>query len=98
VSDYLVIHVHDATELRQVDNRGLYHPEARDRAPRWLVMPAERAARIIVRAVARRRREVVVTGHGKLLVWLARHAPGLVAFGLGRAGYRGRPEAPPAPR
>jgi NADP-dependent 3-hydroxy acid dehydrogenase YdfG len=87
-----------ASELRQVDNHGVHHPEARDRAPRWLVMPADRAARIVVRAVARRRPEVVVTGHGKLLVWLARHAPSLVAFGLRRAGYRSRPEAPAASR
>ncbi len=79
-----------ASEIRQVDNRGVHHPDAPDPAPAWLRMPAERAARVIVRAVARRRREVVVTGHGKLLVWLARHAASLVDVGLRRSGYRGR--------
>jgi short-subunit dehydrogenase len=78
------------SEIRQVDNRGVHHPDAPDAAPAWLRMPADRAARIIVRAVACRRREVVVTGHGKLLVWLARHAPGLVDFGFRLSGYRSR--------
>ena len=57
---------------------------------KWLVMPAATAARQITRAVARRRREVVVTGSGRLAVWLERHAPWLVALGIGRAGLRSR--------
>jgi hypothetical protein len=60
--------------------------------PAWLVMPAERAARQIVRAIARRRREVVVTAHGKLAVFLQRHASWLVAAGIRRGGIRSRPE------
>jgi hypothetical protein len=43
-------------------------------------MPAAAAARRIVRAVARRRRDVVVTGHGKAIVFLARHFPRLMAY------------------
>jgi short-subunit dehydrogenase len=70
------------SEIRRVDNTGALRPEARDPVPRWLVMSADRAARPIVRAVLRRRREVIVTGHGKLAVWLQRLAPGLVAWGL----------------
>jgi short-subunit dehydrogenase len=77
------------SEIRQVDNRGVWHPEGRDGVPRWLVMPADRAARHIARAVARRRREVIVTGHGKLAVWLQRHVPRLVAWGL-RQSMRAR--------
>jgi short-subunit dehydrogenase len=86
------------SEIRHVDNRGVHHPDARDPAPRWLVMPAERAARAIVRAVARRRREVVVTGHGKLAVWLARHLPAVVAFALERGASRSREEPTAASR
>jgi hypothetical protein len=55
-------------------------------------VPADRAARVIVRAIARRRREVVVTGHGKIVVWLARHLPSVLAFALERGTYRSRGE------
>ena len=80
------------SEIRRVDNQGVHHPAARDPLPRWLVVRADRAARVIVRAVAHRRREVVVTGHGKVAVWLMRFLPGLVAYALERGAYRGRRE------
>jgi short-subunit dehydrogenase len=80
------------SEIRQVDNRGMHHPDSPDPVPRWLVVPTARAARVIARAVARRRREVVVTGHGKVAVWLARHLPWVVAFALERGAYRSRGE------
>jgi short-subunit dehydrogenase len=85
------------SELRQVDNRGVWHSETREPMPRALVMPAATAARQIVRAVGRRRRETVVTGHGKVAVFLQRHAPWLVAWGIRRFGIRGRGEPRPAP-
>ena len=68
------------SEIRRVDNRGVYRPRAPDPAPHWLVVPTDRAARAIVRAVARRRREAVITGHGKLIVWLARLFPSALAL------------------
>lgn len=80
------------SEIRRVDNRGVHRPYARDPVPRWLVVPTERAARVIVRAVARRRREVVVTAHGKMAVWLARYFPSVLAFALERGAYRSRGE------
>jgi uncharacterized protein len=81
------------SELAQVDNRGVYHPTARRRPiPRLAVMSAERAARKIVAAVARRRRETVITGFGKLAVFLQRHAPWLVAAGISRFAIKGRRE------
>jgi short-subunit dehydrogenase len=84
------------SELRQVDNRGVWHSKTPEPMPRALVMPAATAARQIVRAVGRRRRERVVTGHGKVAVFLQRHAPWLVAWGIRRFGIRGRGEPRPA--
>ncbi len=54
-------------------------------------MSSERAARLIVSAVARRRPEVVITGHGKAAVFLQRHAPWLVSFGVKTFRVKGRP-------
>jgi short-subunit dehydrogenase len=65
------------SEIRQVDNRGQMDPEAKETVPRWLRMRTDVAARKMVSAVLRRRRDAVVTGHGKIAVFLARHAPGL---------------------
>lgn len=74
------------SDIRRTDNRGAVHTDAPDPVPAWLRMPADRAARIITRAIRRRRREVVVTGHGKALVFLYRHAPWLLDFAIRRFG------------
>jgi len=75
------------SEIRKVDNRGVYHPRAKDPAPHFLIVPTERAARAIVNALHRRKFEAVITAHGKIAVWLGRHMPGFVRF-LGRVTAR----------
>lgn len=74
------------SDIRRVDNHGSFHEEAPDPIPAWLRVPTERAARTIVRAIQHRRREVVVTGHGKVLVVLYRHVPWLFQFFIARFG------------
>lgn len=80
------------SNIRRVDNRGVLHPDAPDPVPAWLVMPAEKAARIMVRAILKRKPEVIVTGHGKVAVFLARHCPRLVRALLTRARARSEPQ------
>jgi NAD(P)-dependent dehydrogenase (short-subunit alcohol dehydrogenase family) len=82
------------SEIRRVDNRGVLGDRPPDPIPRLLIMSAPRAARQIVRAIARRRREIVVTGHGKAFVFLHRHAPWLTAFVIRRFGVKSRGEPP----
>lgn len=79
------------SDIRRVDNRGHLHPDARDPIPKWLRMPADEAARQIAGALEARRREVIVTGHGKALVFASRHLPGALGQILKRAGAK-RPE------
>jgi short-subunit dehydrogenase len=81
-----------ASEIHEVDNRGVRHQGARHPAAA-LRMPARKAARQIVRATARRRREAVITGHGKITVFMQRHAPWLVSAVIRQFGVRGRPQA-----
>ena len=80
------------SEIRRVDNAGRFQTASKEPVPAWLLMPAPKAARQIVRAVARRRREIVVTGHGKLAVFFQRHAPWLVTRAVRTFGVRSRPE------
>jgi uncharacterized protein len=79
------------SEIRQVDNRGVHHAHAKDPLPSWLPMRADMAARKIVSAAYRRRREAIVTVHGKALVWLQRFAPWVLRFAM-RSGVKGRRE------
>jgi short-subunit dehydrogenase len=83
------------SELHQVDNRGIRHPDARSRVPLWLAMRTDRAARQIVGAVARRRAEKVITGHGRAAVFLQRHVPRLVTAAARAFSVSSRPEAAP---
>jgi len=84
-----------ASNIRRVDNRGTLHSELRDPIPAWLVMSAPAAVRQILNAVARGKREAVITGHGKALVLIERFAPWIIrAAGRRMAATRGgyRPE------
>jgi len=79
-----------ASEIRRVDNAGRFQPDADEPAPAWLIMPAERAAHLIVRAARRRRRQVVITAHGRVGVLLQRLCPWLVAGVIRRFGLQSR--------
>jgi short-subunit dehydrogenase len=81
------------SEIAQVDNRGVWRPDAPKRPlPPAIVMATPTAARKIVTAVARRRREAVITGFGKTAVLLQRHLPGILAAAIRRFGIKGRGE------
>ena len=80
------------SEIRLVDNQGNLRTGGRDIVPGWLRMGAEPAARKIVTAIERRQREAVITGHGKAVVFVQRHAPGLMSALVGLSRYRGRTE------
>ena len=72
------------SEIAQVDNQGRFDPQREDRRPKNLMWPADRAARVIVDAIAKRKREYTFTGHGKAGAFAGRHMPGLVHFSMTR--------------
>ncbi|MGB5312512.1 MAG: SDR family NAD(P)-dependent oxidoreductase, partial [Polyangiales bacterium] len=72
------------SEIAQVDNQGRFDPQREDRRPKNLMWPADRAARAMVDAIAKRKREYTFTGHGKVGAFAGRHMPGLVHFGMTR--------------
>lgn len=85
-----------ASNIRRTDNQGVVHADANDPIPARLVVPTPVAVRQILRAVARGRREAVITGHGKVLVFIERFAPWILRA-VGRriaariGGYRTEP-------
>jgi short-subunit dehydrogenase len=80
------------SDIRRVDNRGALHVQARDPIPAWLRMRTDKAARIMARGILRGRREVIVTFHARVIVFLTRVFPGLVRYFLLRGGRGSRPE------
>jgi short-subunit dehydrogenase len=80
------------SDIRRVDNRGGLHPEAKDPIPEWLRMKTDKAARIMARGILRGKAEVIVTFHGKVMIFMARHLPRLTRFLLTRAVGGWRPE------
>lgn len=79
------------SEIRHVDNKGKFLGKGEDSAPAALVVPVEDAALEIVRGVMKRKRQIVVTGHGKVLVWLQRHVPCFLEFLIKFLKIRSRP-------
>jgi short-subunit dehydrogenase len=63
------------SEIRRIDRNGMFRPDAPEPVPGWLRVRADIAARHMIRAIDRRSAEAVITGHGKLMVQLARHVP-----------------------
>jgi short-subunit dehydrogenase len=84
-----------ASDIRRVDNRGTLHAGASDPIPQWLLMPTDKAVRQMLRAVARGKREAIITGHGKILVAIERFMPWLSRASrrrlAARGGYRSEP-------
>jgi short-subunit dehydrogenase len=66
------------SEIARIDNEGMWHPERVDPRPSNLMWPTDKAAKVMVEAIMKRRRNYVFTTHGRVLVWLQRWFPGLV--------------------
>ncbi len=75
-----------ASEIYQVDNRGVRLDEPPQRIPpRWAILPTDTAAKQIVAATYKRRRVQVLTLYAKMAVFMQRHFPNLLRFGIARA-------------
>lgn len=65
------------SEITKVDNEGVYHEEFKDPRPKNLMWPTDKAVRVMLKAIYKRKRNYVFTGHGKVLAFIGRHFPGL---------------------
>lgn len=68
-----------ASEIRSVNNQGVYTGKP-DPASPLFVLPAGKAARQIAQGLYRRKPEIVLTKAGKLLVFMNRHFPRTTRF------------------
>ena len=66
------------SEIFSIDNEGVLHPERKDPRPENMIWPAHKAAKVMVKAILKRKRIYIFTNHGKMFVWLQRWFPGLM--------------------
>lgn len=68
------------SEIRKVDNYGVYNPEAKEESELVSPMKTDKAARQIYSAVEKRKREVVITFHCKLLMFVNKYLPSVMSL------------------
>lgn len=66
------------SEIARVDNEGVWHADRPDPRPSKLMWPTDKAAKVMVKAILKRKRNYVFTTHGRIIVELQRWFPGLV--------------------
>jgi len=72
------------SEISKVDNQGRFHDDRKDMRPQALMWTAQRAAKSMMWAIRKRKREYVFTVHGKIGAWLGRHASGFIHLAMTR--------------
>jgi NAD(P)-dependent dehydrogenase (short-subunit alcohol dehydrogenase family) len=76
------------SDIALVDADGRLDPNLEDPRPKNLMWPTERAADVMLRAIYKRKREYVFTGHGKVGAFFGQHMPGLIHLALVRGGAK----------
>jgi len=66
------------SEIARIDNEGMWHPERPDPRPANLMWPTDKAAKVMAKAIIKRKRNYIFTTHGRVFVWLQRWIPGLL--------------------
>ena len=72
------------SDIARVDNQGVLHPENTDPRPANLMWPTEKAAKVMVRAIAKKKKVYVFTGHGKVLAFIGQHFPAIGRWLVGK--------------
>jgi short-subunit dehydrogenase len=63
------------SNIARVDNEGHFHPERKDPRPADLMWPTDKAAKVMLQAIYKRKAVYVFTGHGKVMVAISRLFP-----------------------
>ncbi len=66
------------SEIGKVDKQGVYRADWKDKRPADLMWPTDKAVRAMLKGIQKKRREIVITGHGKVMGFMGRHFPGVV--------------------
>lgn len=73
------------SEIARIDNEGVWNPDLKDPRPENLMWPTDKAAGVMIKAILKRKRNYVFTGHGRIAVALQRWSPGLIRMMMAKA-------------
>jgi short-subunit dehydrogenase len=68
------------SEIQQIDNKGQFNPKAKRWIPDWITVPTEVAVNEMMQGLKNGRRRIIVTGHGRLLLFLERFFPMILHY------------------
>jgi short-subunit dehydrogenase len=74
------------SDIAKVDNEGVFHADNPDPRPTQLMWPTEKAAKVMVRAIAKKKKTYVFTVHGKIIAFVGQHFPGIARWLIGKMG------------
>jgi len=74
------------SDIGRVDNNGTLHEDKPDPRPQNLMWATDKAAKVMVKAIHKRKREYVFTGHGKFMSFLGQHTPAMARFLVDKFG------------
>lgn len=74
------------SDITRVDNDGVFHPDNKDPRPKNLMWPTDKAAKVMVNAISKRRKSYVFTGHGKIIAFIGQHFPVVARWMIGKLG------------
>lgn len=66
------------SEIARIDNEGVWHADRPDPRPANLMWPTDKAAKVMVNAILKRKRTYIFTTHGRIFVWMQRWFPGMM--------------------
>ena len=65
------------SNITRVDNNGVFNPDAKDPRPAKLMWSTQKAVKVMLKAIEKRKKVYVFTTHGKVLVFLGKYFPAL---------------------
>ncbi len=65
------------SNITRIDNEGNFHPDRNDPRPANMIWSTSKAAQVMVRAIERKKKVYIFTGHGKVIAFLGKYLPGI---------------------
>lgn len=66
------------SNITRIDNEGNFHPDYKDPRPANLIWPTDKAAKVMLKAIRKRKKMVVITRHGKVMYAISRLIPSVL--------------------
>lgn len=80
------------SDIRRTDNLGQLKENHPDPIPSWIRVPTPTAVKEVLRAIQKKKKQKIITGHGKVIILFNQYFPGLIPWLVSLGGIKSRPE------